>query len=201
LLFFILCGIIQPLNEKGEDIMKNKKKEIKKLIFSIISVSLFLMFMTSFVYLPKQENLLSSMAFLQNQKRFYMQDLSSGILLKDAYPTSDSTGLKNDAYKFKIVNNSNSKITYQIVFQNNEEQAKLKGKEVLPNKYLRYVINKENEPFKNIQNLSDDGILYTATIDAKSEETFEFRMWLDYNADNGAMDKIFIGKIELVEVK
>ena len=46
-----------------------------------------------------------------------MQDLSSGILLKDAYPTSDSTGLKNDAYKFKIVNNSNSKITYQIVFQ------------------------------------------------------------------------------------
>jgi hypothetical protein len=201
LLFFILCGIIQPLNEKGEDIMKNKKKEMKRLIFSIISVSLFLMFMTSFVYLPKQENLLSSMAFLQNQKRFYMQDLSSGILLKDAYPTSDSTGLKNDAYKFKIVNNSNSKITYQIVFQNNEEQAKLKGKEVLPNKYLRYVINKENEPFKNIQNLSDDGILYTATIDAKSEETFEFRMWLDYNADNGAMDKIFIGKIELVEVK
>ena len=181
--------------------MKNKKKEIKKLIFSIISVSLFLMFMTSFVYLPKQENLLSSMAFLQNQKRFYMQDLSSGILLKDAYPTSDSTGLKNDAYKFKIVNNSNSKITYQIVFQNNEEQAKLKGKEVLPNKYLRYVINKENELFKNIQNLSDDGILYTATIDAKSEEPFEFRMWLDYNADNGAMDKIFIGKIELVEVK
>jgi hypothetical protein len=201
LLFFILCGIIQPLNEKGENIMKNKKKEIKRLIFSIISVSLFLMFMTSFVYLPKQENLLSSMAFLQNQKRFYMQDLSSGILLKDAYPTSDSTGLKNDAYKFKIVNSSNSKITYQIVFQNNEEQAKLKGKEVLPNKYLRYVINKENEPFKNIQNLSDDGILYTATIDAKSEETFEFRMWLDYNADNGAMDKIFIGKIELVEVK
>mgnify|MGYP004666633367 FL=1 len=181
--------------------MKNKKKEIKRLIFSIISVSLFLMFMTSFVYLPKQENLLSSMAFLQNQKRFYMQDLSSGILLKDAYPTSDSTGLKNDAYKFKIVNNSNSKITYQIVFQNNEEQANLKGKEVLPNKYLRYVINKENEPFKNIQNLSDDGILYTATIDAKSEETFDFRMWLDYNADNGAMDKIFIGKIELVEVK
>lgn len=197
----MFCGIIQPLNEKGEDIMKNKKKEVKRLIFSIISVSLFLMFMTSFVYLPKQENLLSSMAFLQNQKRFYMQDLSSGILLKDAYPTSDSTGLKNDAYKFKIVNNSNSKITYQIVFQNNEEQAKLKGKEVLPNKYLRYVINKENEPFKNIQNLSDDGILYTATIDAKSEETFEFRMWLDYNADNGAMDKIFIGKIELVEVK
>ena len=87
--------------------MKNKNKEMKKLIFSIISVSLFLMFMTSFVYLPKQENLLSSMAFLQNQKRFYMQDLSSGILLKDAYPTSDSTGLKNDAYKFKIVNNSN----------------------------------------------------------------------------------------------
>lgn len=181
--------------------MKNRNKQIRKIVFSIISVSLFLIIMTSFVYLPKQRNLLSSLAFLQNQQRFYVQDLSNGILLKDAYPTSDSVGLNNEPYKFKIVNTSNSQITYKIVFQNNEEQAKLKGKEVLPNKYLRYTLNKENEAIEAIKNLSDDGIIYTATIDAKSEEIFEFRMWLDYNADNGAMNKVFVGKIETVEVK
>lgn len=177
------------------------KKEVKRHILSIIGVSIFLIVMTTFVYLPKQENLLSSLAFLQNQQNFYMRDLSSGILLHDAVPTKDSRALEYEPYRFEVINNSNSDITYQIVFRNNEEQAKLKGKEVLPNHYLRYNLTSGNKSLVEPTNLSDNGILYTTTIKAHSSETFDFRMWLDYDADNGAMNKMFIGKIEIIEIE
>lgn len=177
------------------------KKEIRSRILSIISVSLFLIIMTTFVYLPKQENLLSSFAFLQREQSFYMKELTSGILLHDAYPMQDSTALKNDPYSFQIINNTNKTITYQIIFKNNEEKAKAKGKEVLPNHYLRYSLIENNNNLVEPTNLTDDGILYTATIKPNTTETYDFRMWLDFNADNGAMNKIFIGTIEVKEIE
>jgi len=177
------------------------KKERRNHIFSIIGVSLFLIIMTIFVYLPKQENLLSSLAFLQNEKRFYMEDLSNGILLHDAIPTRDSKAQNNDSYRFQVVNNSDNVITYQIIFKNNEVKAKSQGKEVLPNHYLRYNLTSNGDILVEPSNLSDDGILYNATIKANSSQIFEFRMWLDYNADDGAMNKIFIGKISVEELK
>lgn len=185
---------------EGSNIM-NRTKSIRKYILSIICVSLFLVIATTFVYIPKQENLLSSLAFLQNQQTFYMKDLSSGILLQDASPMKDSKALENDPYRFEVVNHSNSDITYQIVFRNNEEKAKSQGKEVLPNHYLRYSLISNDNYLVEPSTLSDDGILYTTTIKAHSSEIFDFRMWLDWEADNGAMNKIFIGKIEIKEIE
>ena len=65
------------------------KKDIKKRLFSIIAVSTFLIVMTTFVYLPQQTNLLSALAFLQDEQAFYMEDLSEGVLLKSAVPTKE----------------------------------------------------------------------------------------------------------------
>ena len=103
-------------------------KEIRNRIFSIIAVSTFLIIMTTFVYLPRQTSLLSALAFLKQEQSFYMEDLSEGLLLKSAIPTKDEAGLNNDPYRFQVVNNSNENITYQIIFKNNEELAKEKGK-------------------------------------------------------------------------
>lgn len=178
-----------------------KRKEFIGHVISIISVSLFLIFATTFIYLPKQESLLASFAFLQNQNKFYMRELSSGILLNNAAPVTDESGLKNRPYRFEVVNNSNSDITYQIVFQNNEDKAKASGREVLPNRYLRYALNNVDSEIIEPNTLTDNGVLYTTTIKANSTQIFDFRMWLDYEADYGAMNKIFIGKIEIKEIE
>ena len=130
-----------------------------------------------------------------------MEELSTGILLKNAIPTSDQKGLENEPYKFKVTNNTSKDITYQIVFYNNEEKALAKGKEVLPNHYLRYNLVQNNNVVVEPINLSEDGVLYTTTITAKTTAVFEFKMWLDYNADDGAMNKIFIGTIGIEEIK
>ena len=176
-------------------------KEIKRRLLSIISISIFLILMTTFVYLPKQQNLLSSFAFLQSQRSFYMQDLTTGVLLKDAYPTKDEMGLKNNPYTFKVVNNTNKDITYNIIFQNNETKALEREKDVLPNRYLRYSLSDINDTNLEANTLPNDGIILTTTIKANSESIFNFRMWLDYNSDEGAMNKIFIGNIKIEEIK
>jgi len=177
------------------------KKEIRNRILSIIAVSTFLIVMTTFVYLPNQENLLSALAFLQQEQSFYMEDISEGILLKSAVPTKDSEGLENDPYTFQVVNNSNKNITYQIVFKSNEDAALERGKEVLPSRYLRYSISDSSDTNLEAKTLSDDGVLLTTTITPHSTQVFNFRMWLDYNSDEGAMNKIFIGTIEVKEVE
>ena len=176
-------------------------KEIRNRLFSIIAVSTFLIIMTTFVYLPRQTNLLSALAFLNQEQSFYMVDLSEGLLLKSAVPTKDSEGLEIDPYTFQVVNNSNKNITYNIVFKNNAEKAKERGKEVLPSHYLKYVVSDNNDKNLEVKTLSDDGILLTTTITPHSKQVFNFRMWLDYNADEGAMNKIFIGTLEVSEVK
>lgn len=177
------------------------KKEVRRHIISIISVSLFLIVATTFIYIPKQASLMSSFAFLQNVQNFYMKELTSGILLHDAMPTKDEKALQNSPYTFQVVNNSDKDITYQILFKNNEEKAKAKGKEVLPNRYLRYSLINNNKTIVEPSTLSDDGILYTTTIKANSTQTFDFRMWLSYYADNGAANKIFIGKVEIQKIE
>lgn len=177
------------------------KKEIINRLLSIITVSLFLIVVTTYVYLPNNKNLSSALAFLNHEKSFYMQDVTSGVLLKDATAVEDSEGLSYDPYTFKVVNNTNKNITYKIVFKSDIEKAKAKGKEILPNKYLRYSISNINDTNLEANTLSDDGILLTTTITPHSTVTFNFRMWLDYNCDEGAFDKIFVGKIAIEKVK
>ena len=177
------------------------KKEIINRLLSIITVSLFLIVATTYVYLPNSKNLSSALAFLNHEKSFYMQDITKGVLLNNAVPVKDSEGLENDPYTFKVVNNSNKNITYNIVFRNDEEKAKAKGMELLPNKYLRYSVSNANATNLEGKTLSNDGILLTTTITPHSEQVFDFRMWLDYNSDDGAFDKIFIGSIAIEEVK
>lgn len=176
------------------------KREKRKYILSIISTLLFLIFVTCFIYFPKKEIILSSFAFLQNQKNFYMEDLSQGISLNNAIPVSDEIGIQYDPYRFKVVNNSASEITYQIVFKSNDSKMNIQQKDILSNEYLRFSLNCQDDILVEPNTLFENGILYTTTIGAYSEKTFEFRMWLDWNSDNNAMNKIFIGKIEIDKI-
>ena len=185
-------------SKKGGNIMK---KEIINRLISIITVSLFLITATTYVYLPNSKNLTSALAFLSHEKSFYMQDITEGVLLHNAIPTKDSVGLENDPYTFKVVNNTNHNITYKIVFKSDKAKVLESGMELLPNKYLRYSVSNSDDTNLEANTLSDDGILLTTTIPPHSEQVFNFRMWLDYNADDGAFDKIFVGSIAIEEIK
>ena len=177
------------------------KKDIRKHVLSIIFVSIFLILMTTFVYLPNSQNLASALAFLNGQQAFYMEDVSTGLLLKDAVPIKDSEGLKIEPYTFRVVNNTKHNITYQIVFKNSTQKAEEQNLEVLDNKYLRYSISYDGDTNLEANTLPEDGVIATFTAFPNSKQLLNFRTWLDFNADDGAMGKMFTGIIELREVK
>ncbi len=172
------------------------RNEIRRHLLSIFAVLTFLLTSTAFVYMPNHTNMTSALTFLNGVKSFYMEDLTSGVLLKDANPTKDEDGLKNDPYKFQVVNKSNKNITYRIVFKNKIENEE----ERLANKYLRYTISTENGT-EEVNTLPDDSIILTTTITPNTTQVFNFKMWLDYDCDNDAFGKRFSAVIQIEEVK
>ena len=171
-------------------------KEIRGRVASILIVLSFLVLSTVFFYMPRHNVLMSSMAFLQMKRSFYVEDLSNGISIKDAYPVKDSEGLKNNPYTFKIVNNSNKEIKYQIIFSNDIE-----SNNILENNYLRYSLSNIDDENIKIDTLSNDGIIFESTLKAKEEKVFNYRMWLNYDSDENSMGKIFVGTIKIEKVK
>lgn len=172
------------------------KQEIRSRIIKIISITVFLILMTTLVYLPNHKNLVASLAFLNSEKEFYMEELSDAINMENSYPVYDEVGLNTTPYTFRVVNNSNKDIKFNIVFNTNEEEAKeVYHMEVLPNKYLRYSLT--NNDIEKANTLPDNNILYTGTIKANSSETFNFKMWLNINSDSNAVNKILIGSIDI----
>jgi hypothetical protein len=147
--------------------------------------------------MPNHNSMASALTFLNGVQSFYMEDLSDGVLLKDANPTMDEDGLENEPYKFQVVNKSNRNITYKIIFKNKVENES----EILANKYLRYSISTENSTEDIVSTLGADSIILTTTIIPNSTQVFNFRMWLDYDCDNDAFGKKFSGVIQIEEIK
>ena len=171
-------------------------KEIRKHVFSILKVMTFLIVSTAFIYMPRHSSVASALTFLNGVKSFYMEDLSDGVLLRDANPTKDEEGLEIDPYRFQVVNKSNRNITYRIIFKNKVEDESIR----LANKYLRYSISTENDNNVEVNTLSDDNILLTTTIVPGTTQVLNFRMWLDYDCDNDAFGKMFSAIIQIEEV-
>ena len=181
------------------------KKDINKKIFShlmsIACIILFLVAATVYIYYPNKEQLLSSFAFLQTQEGFYIKEISSNSNLTAPYPVSDEEGMNNEAYQFKVVNNTNEEKHYQLIYKNQVDI--IKKRELLPleTKYLRYSINEENNKEMEPTTLSEDEVVYEAVIAPNSESTFNFRIWLGENCDEGTLGKTYIGQMELKEIE
>ena len=176
-----------------------KKKEIRSRITSIIFMLVLLVVSTLYVYYPNKQNLVSSLTFLHQNESLYIEELSEGIKLAEAYPITDQEGIESIPYQFKLVNTTNKAITYQLSFKNQIDTIKSNNATPLDHKYLRYSITDNDNSI--INTLPDNEIIYQATIPANSEIMLEFRTWLGDNFDSDAMGKTYIGKMEVNQVE
>ncbi len=174
-----------------------KNKEFKNIIFFVMIIAI----TGLFVFGANNKSLQSALAFLNKKSTFYMEDLTSGINQNSEKYTNDEDGINNQAYRFKVINNSNLNINYIIKFTNNTNKVKELGYKSLDNHYLRYAIRLGNNDYSTPSNLNNDGIVLKTSIKAKSEQIYDFATWLDSNADENAQEKMFIGKISIEKVK
>ncbi|MGN0973755.1 MAG: hypothetical protein ACI4OT_03340 [Bacilli bacterium] len=164
------------------------KKELRNRIKRIISTSLFLILSTYlwFSFSPLRskalDNTYFSQAFLQ------IEEVGNSVLLEDVYPQLDEYGLENEGYTFKIINNNNKSVKYKLSFVADSNNT-------LDNKYIRYSYNVNGGEYSVPQNLSDEGILVIDSIGNSSENTYNLKFWIDYNAGNEIMNKSFNARI------
>ena len=125
---------------------------------------------------------------------------SKDISLDNAIPTEDSDGMKNKPYSFSLVNNAVTDLKYTIYLEDDADAKNKCGSdcELIPYSFIRYDLSNDSDSLKNDNLSSSLTELYMGTIESKSIDKFDLRVWLSIDADNSAMGKYYFGKLKVV---
>ena len=126
---------------------------------------------------------------------------TEGIQLTNVVPTYDDEGKTYEPYTFKLKNQSNIDIYYTLSLIDDEEL--ISGCEsdnggscnLLDYRDIRYEIEMDNRTFT--RSLSDSSIINYGIIEAGETIDGSLKVWLNINATNEAMGKVFLGKLRV----
>ena len=112
--------------------------------------------------------------------------------MDNVYPSTDEEGMKTDGYTFQIYNNSGKEIKYKLSFITEEANT-------IDNKYIKYSYNINDGEYSAPQTLEDNSVILNS-IDGKKENTYNVKFWIDEDAGNEIMNKVFSTRIGLESV-
>ena len=181
--------------------MTNKRKNI---IISIVLILLVIILIgLSYAWL---------MTTLQGEKKVTIlvdtidleldENASEGIQLVNAIPTYDSDGKEGIPYRFSLTNKSRIDLYYSLSLIDDEELINscqtTDGNpcELLDTKDIRYEL-KVGDDYLYTGALSDSPVIYHGIIDKEETLDCELRIWLNINAGNDVMGKVFLGKLNV----
>ena len=126
---------------------------------------------------------------------------TNGIQLTNAIPTYDEEGKTYEPYVFSLKNKSNIDIYYTLSLVDDEElisncKTTDGGScELLDPRDVRYEIKMGDRTITG--SLSDSSIINYGIIDAGETINGELKVWLNINATNEAMGKVFLGQLRV----
>ena len=180
--------------------MKNKRKKI--IIMVVIVLLIILIIGLSYAWLRTVVEGKRNVQITVGDISIILDDSSSnGINLVNAIPTYDSNGKETEAYTFSLRNESNIELYYTLSLVDDEElidSCKTTSGEacsLLDPRDVRYELKMGDRTFTG--SLSDSSIISYGTIDADEVIDGELRVWLNINATNEAMGKVFLGKLRV----
>ena len=122
-----------------------------------------------------------------NNAYLVFSEVSKGVAMDNVYPSTDEEGMTTDGYTFKVYNNSNKNISYKVNFITEDQNT-------IDNKYIKYSYNINDGEYSVPQTLEDNKVILN-DIDGKKENTYNIKFWIDENAGNEIMNKVFSTKI------
>ena len=182
----------------------NKEKKEKLILMSIAAILVVVAISTfSLAALKKKINGSSGKVVYQAGDLDVVLDEtgSTDIAITTAIPTKDSDGQTQTPYKFSIKNNGTAALSYEIYLDNDTDAqascTKTKGSTcaLLSDSDIRYEIKKDTA---RVKTLTSTRLLGSGTVAASSSDSYELKVWLNYNATNSAMGKYFFGKVRVV---
>jgi len=153
----------------------------KDLIFRIIFLTLFIIFSTIFVYMPKKAEFAGAMAFLSSMDFISIEEVTDGIVFTYPYPVNDEVGMTSKDTIFKVKNYDDKKIEYKIKIESFEQYENV---DYISVDKLRYSYRINDGDYSEPSNIKKDGVLDVRTIDKDSNNTYYFKFWLDANNGN-----------------
>ena len=171
--------------------MKRLNKEIR---FHATRIIMTVPFLLLPVYLMQDisASTIDATNYQSKNEALTLVELSDGINLKNAYPVKDEEGTLNEGYIFKVVNNDEKPKEFKIEFLNTVKDETKK----LDSKFIRYQIIKNNEILIEAKNIPNDGIILQDIVD--NENTYELKLWIDYDATFEILGKYFSSKIAVI---
>ena len=180
--------------------MKNKKK--KTIIIAAFILLSVLIIGLSYAWLRTAIEGKKNVQITVGEISIILDESSTnGINLVNAIPTYDSVGKINEPYTFSLKNESNIELYYTLSLIDDEElidSCKTTSGSpcsLLDMRDIRYELKLGERTFTG--SLSDSSIISFGTIDADETINGELRVWLNINANNEAMGKVFLGKLRV----
>lgn len=183
--------------------MINHLKEHKKIIILVIAiVILILVVALSYAWLRTAFNGKKDVKLVVGDISIILDESSTnGINLVNAIPSYDEEGKATEAYTFKLKNESNIPLYYTLSLVDDNEALEncttTSGGDcsLLDPRDVRYEIKMDDRTITGT--LSDSSIINYGTIDSNETKDGELRIWLNLNANNEAMGKVFLGKLRV----
>ncbi len=126
------------------------------------------------------------------------ESMTEGIKIEKAIPITDEEGKEQVGYTFSLENQGDIDSDYTIYLDDIELSA---GQERMKDSHLKYQLIRDGEE-KKLELLSETGenpnrVLETGEIAAGEKYHYTLKIWIDYDAPNEAMGKVFKGKLRI----
>ena len=177
-----------------------KAKDKKKILIIILIIVIVLIIGISYAFLfTKLEG--NNNIVKVGKLDLVLNEKSETINIADVLPTYDDDGKSSDPYTFSLVNNSTIPLYYTLSLKYDEDALSVcettEGEtcEALDPRDIRYEVKMGENTITG--GLSDSSVIYYGIINENETIDGELRVWLNINAENDAMGKVFIGKISV----
>ena len=184
-----------------------KLKENKKIVIPLILVALIFILGAAYAWLTTVLNGTQINRIKAGTLDLVLDDnASNGIDLEYAVPQTDTQGLNNQAYTFKVINNGTMNAKYNIYLEDEELES---GEERINDTNVKYNLVKnsgENDPKLLSTTLDEENkrVLANNVIinGGGSEDNYSLKLWIDSEATKEEVaNKVFKAKIKIEAVQ
>ena len=180
--------------------MKNIKNKKLIMIISIIVGAIVIVLGTSYALYTLNVTKNSDFKVKVGKLELTITDTESEdrVVINDALPTPTTDALADTGYNFTITNTGTIDAAYTVYLD--ELTLENQGRAKMSNEYIK--VNLSPQSSVNLNNTAllssfTNGALTTGTLAAGQSVSYTLRVWIDYNADNGAQNKYFASRIRV----
>ena len=181
--------------------MKNKSNRKYKIIIVLLIILIIIIIGISYAWLRSVIYGDKDVKITVGDFDLVLSEPGDGINLVNALPTYDEDGKTNSPYIFSLENKSNIELYYTLALVDDEEalsncESSSSGScELLDARDVRYELKLGERTFTG--SLADSSIISYGTIKADEIVNGELKVWLNINAGNEAMGKVYLGQLKV----